>query len=569
MPLNMNTVGTGNGIGGNTTSDTVIGITSSKKVISNIYDQNVSSININPKNFKEYSTLGGLEANANNNKKMAFYNQSIYEIEQGTGSSDTPVFQKYEYKLVDGSHGISITAIPTTFTIGNSVSSPIIQLGDYLYIFYIPQYSSSYTKLEGYIYRFDGSTFTRITDNIMKYLFGLDPAYRNNYVVLNIYPINSDTEEGTMCLIHIYSYSSGSSYHANEFIGIFSVDNVGFHLIKKYPVNSNNDSNLATSGTYRRRSDKLFATYDVFNLYQYEYNDYSHNMYSVEYTFKINYNTVDDVDPSNPTYNISYTQTSLTNLKKWNSSDTTNSNLYRTPKFIRLSYPSYDTYIVAMLAGESAASDDDRDEHMLGEWYQLKYTSGCWKRSDIVASYNGSTAVDTRITAQGDELFEMFIDGNQIDPIIWMRRSSSPYSGSSTRGYIGVKGIDWSITYNSSKARYVHEEYLLSGDIIMCDDGIISVSSNGHTANVNKTTYTIPKNGKYTIITKMNDAYTYPSFVIIDKYGSFVYVLTQKTSDNTIDGYFIRGMKVNGNVVQSSTKHSYSSDDGRFKITLR
>lgn len=569
MPLNMNTVGTGNGIGGNTTSDTVIGITSSKKVISNIYDQNVSSININPKNFKEYSTLGELEANANNNKKMAFYNQSIYEIEQGTGSSDTPVFQKYEYKLVDGSHGISITAIPTTFTIGNSVSSPIIQLGDYLYIFYIPQYSSSYTNLEGYIYRFDGSTFTRITDNIMKYLFGLDPAYRNNYVVLNIYPINSDTEEGTMCLIHIYSYSSGSSYHANEFIGIFSVDNVGFHLIKKYPVNSNNDSNLATNGSYRRRSGKLFATYDVFNLYQYEYNDYSHNMYSVEYTFKINYNTVDDVDPSNPTYNISYTQTSLTNLKKWDSSDATNRNLYRTPKFIRLSYPSYDTYIVAMLAGESAASDDDRDEHMLGEWYQLKYTSGCWKRSDIVASYNGSTAVDTRITAQGDELFEMFIDGNQIDPIIWMRRSSSPYSGSSTRGYIGVKGIDWSITYNSSKARYVHEEYLLSGDIIMCDDGIISVSSNGHTTNVNKTTYTIPKNGKYTIITKMNDAYTYPSFVIIDKYGSFVYVLTQKTSDNTIDGYFIKGMKVNGNVVQSSKKQSYSSDDGRFKITLR
>lgn len=107
--------------------------------------------------------------------------------------------------------------------------------------------------------------------------------------------------------------------------------------------------------------------------------------------------------------------------------------------------------------------------------------------------------------------------------------------------------------------------YLYKGDIIRSDSGIKSYKLNGHTTNVDSTSLKISNNGLYEIHVEATGIY--PECIVYTKEGTILGCGIKFIDDTHITGYFNKGMSVNG---VKTTKSGYQTIAGTFngRVTI-
>ena len=558
MPLNMNTVGTGSGVSNSGSGAAMVISALYDQLISDVYDQNITNIGAVTK--KAGQSTSQFESDCAYYYKSTIYNKCFYDVIEYASYGDCPTttgFYKYERQFVDSDLLVVETLIPTSpFTIYAGERTSVLQADDYVYIIefttqerYDSDTDDTSYWLEGFILRFDGQTFTEIFNgDLPNYLFGeskVRPGKFNScQLITDIFPMtNHDVPTCRIELIAGYG-----------FVGMFTIDDTGFHRITYHKLTAS--AGADGLGYYRY--------YNGSGLFSSE-TSFVHPAYNDSYEislekYEISYVLYGSSTPENLLYGKTFTFKSSTKLATNTDSSLRNIDSF----FMRASYPLYDTYLLTCLPYKygGSHSSDGRLYYSGEHWFQLSWNSGDWSVSKITINPSNVSF------GQGDILFKMYAITNDTSPFIWIRRIGSEGTYYN-RGYISYYSIDISSTYNSTKARYMNQVYLEVGDTVYCDDGIISVRTGSSITQVNVKTYKVTTAGDYEIITKVADAYTFPSFVITDKNGNIIYVRADKTSDTTINGYFLKGMKVNDSVVSSSAKQVYTNNHGRFKISMK
>lgn len=531
----MNTVGTGSGISGSSGDKyNIVNTSVSTRLISNVYDQTVSNITIDSvmKYYRisgiatDYASDGGAETWG---RAYAVYKNDMYIIDI---INYEQTLQKITFDINNEGDIIRTTEISTPFRISGDMR--MIQLGDYLYL-YATSSSSTYKDL----YRFDGTTFTEITkEKIHNYFFGKglyhDANGSSNYMkYLRITPCNSTQYDGTLCVVDVFDMYQGSWDSGNYpegMIGIFGVDDSGFHLKSFYHVLSGPNGGISTYNPHLS-SDCIFVSDYIYMRVVPVNKDFYLKKY------KINFTRVDESG-----YTKSYTE--LTSKKLWGVTST----VYESyAMFHRLSYPEYDTFILTL--DSKAASSSQTFSRC--KWLNVKVTDNDLTYSNI--NVNGST----------------YSSPNHITlcPIV---STNVPYMFEFIYpSYMYIQRISVDSSYNSERSRFQYYGKLRKGDTIYCDDGIISCTKDGlDTIIVNSSKYMIPSDGLYTIITHTYDAYTFPSIIITDTNKNIVYMRVENNDDESITGYFINGMSVNGIKVTESKKALYGPSD-RYLIAFK
>ena len=532
MPLNMNTVGTGTGIGGGSGGDLVIRNTSqeSSKLISSVYYRQVSSMAYSD-NYSANSSHKTLTTNSLQLERWGsgavYYNGYMYLLYQ-YNSSYTFNLYRYAYNQTSNGNTLTSTILNPPFT--SNYSTRMIQLGNYLYFY--NSYSSSNVV---FLYRFDGSTFTKIaSDSMFKYFFNQSVTISDGYQYMEIIPMTSDKYSGLCCTIDTYYISSttwGDDRHPNGFSGIFTIDSSGFHLKESYTINGYYDSESAyIPHAYAKScmvSDWMFVSAEVA----------SSNMVVNKYTMKYAINN------DNKSYYRSFTQVYTKNIVAAPST-------YSWCRFNRLSYPQYDSFILTI----SPKDYYDQNIYTNCKWYFAKIIN-----KDI--EYKSISITGSLMATSGLAALTFVTD--RKNPYVCQVYNSSDYA------YIAANDTTVSGTYDSNAARFELIIELSKGDIIRCDDSIISYCKSGGTAvTVNATTCKIPSDGKYTVLTKTYDAYTIPSVLVTDSNGNIAYIHTEAQSNGSIVGYFLNGMTVNGTKVTSSRKATYGPSN-RYLISAK
>lgn len=549
MPLNMNTVGTGTGSGiGGSSGRELVQSPNSSTLVTQAYANDIKSINF---------TTNGISYDAYEEwatqyiRTSVMYRGNLYAI--GGPDINKPILYMYTLDYVDDTPIIHRTSIDTTGKLNLSTQfTSLVQLGEYLY-FITNNYA--YVTPKGFItiYRYDGSTFTEIFNRYDAFteFFGaanMDYPYEYMRSSLLVYPICSASDD-VRCVMELYGNYDNTNYYGCY--SIFNVDDDGFHVIKAYTMR-----NISTYLVpYNDINTALMTSDDTYTVY------IKNTGFIAEERMQINFSLTQESTNSNKLYTKSFTtlssKTVVTDPKITTAKCDT--------RFVRVSYPTYDTYLLACMTKPQTSSTFAN--YKIGHWLQLKFANNIWNSSEISATVDNSTT--TNIFNHPAQYFDIFVNTNTVKPYIWVRLSYYNSSIAIQNTFIEFKYIDWDAVYDSSDSRYVHQVYLEVGDIVYCDDGIISVRTGSNTTQVNAKTYKVTVAGDYEIITKVADAYTFPSFVITDKNGNIVYVRADKTSDTTINGYFLKGMKVNDSVVSSSTKQVYTNKHGRFKISMK
>lgn len=543
----MNTVGTGTGSGiGGSSGGELVQSPNSSTLVTQAYTNDIKSINFTTNDisydaYKEYSTQYI--------RTSVMYHGNLYTI--GGSDINKPILYMYTLDYVDDTPIIHRTSIDTNLNLSVQFTS-LIQLGEYLY-FITNNYG--HVTPRGYItiYRYDGSTFTEIFnefDAFTKFFGAANMDYPYEYMrsSLLVYPICS-TSDDIRCVMELYGNYDSTPYYGCY--SIFSVDDHGFHVIKAYTMRNINTYLVP----YNDINTALMTSDDTYTLY------IKNTGFIAEERIQINFSLTQESTNSNKLYTKSFTtlssKTVVTDAKITTATCDT--------RFVRVSYPTYDTHLLACM--KKPRSGSTSANYTIGHWLQLKFANNIWNSSEISATVNNLTT--TNIFNHPAQYFDIFVNTNTVKPYIWVRLSYYNADIAIQNTFIEFKYIDWDATYDSSDSRYVHQVYLEVGDTVHCDDGIISVRTGSNTTQVNAKTYKVTTAGDYEIITKVADAYTFPSFVITDKNGNIIYVRADKTSDTTINGYFLKGMKVNDSVVSSSTKQVYTNNHGRFKISMK
>lgn len=537
MPLNINTLGTG--VSGSGSTDYVIPNSEkiTTKLISSISNQKISSIAIpaagQTANFRKEG-----QNTSYRREVTEYYDGYIYQIYRTAYDSSDYKFGRCRINEDASNTSMAITEISVPFPLDAFVGPSMIQLGDYLYIY--AGDNTNYYDMK-MLYRFDGTTFTALntTKSPYEYFFNGTGAieWGDNTCTCRIYPITTDEYDGITCLIDLYSYHD--SKYPDGYTGVFTVDDDGFHLQKSYKI----------SGYYSYET--YFAPYmNGFGLLKTDTTFVKHTISSskvYEETYSISY-----VKTQYDYYTRQITKTGSIQIA-------TTSKSYKLTRYGRLSYPQYDTYVLALMQGSSGGLYTDIT------WFQLLENDTYWKSYKIT-----STKTNTNLTRNnaGGGLLSIYVVTNTTRPHIYIRYSykqSHIYTA-----YVDAFYITTDITYDSDKALFIYTGYLHKGDTIDCDDVIKSYEYDGDVTTVENTKLSIPTDGMYKIITHVSDAYLYPSMVITDKNKFPVYMKAISNKDGTLDAYLLKGMKVNGNLVTESKRNTYGPyDTNRFSITMR
>ena len=555
MPLNINTLGTGVG-GSGSGGGIAIQNNQSYRLVSTASITNVSKLDMHSNTYECSLNSDSYRGRISfNDDTYALYNGCLYFVSTAYTNNNT-TYELYKYELStlnDGNTIITRTLIPTSF---NPIEDDIIlQLGKYLYIF---KNNSAYSG-DNYvgIYRFDGTSFTEIANaytSIMTTLFNdsnLSVSGTYTQEILRVRPIVSEKNDQILCMIE---YRIGSGGYWSSVTGIFSVDDNGFTKVESHRMENVYWDSASIIDDIKPQTSLLIDA-NTYNKYEIG------SSKIVKKKIQINWKLVNSSTSTNRRYTRSLTELESSNISTKSSINTNTRDI----RLVRASYPTYDTYFLACIAKKNSSSIESMNVYTPGEWFQLKFDSKGWVTTDVTATVDSSTTA--KIAEQARYGISLTLVTNASKPYFFIRRGYLPDS-SYSRNFVEYRYITWDASYDSEGSKYYHKIYLESGDTIRCDDGIISVTVNDKTTTVNKTTHKVTSSGLYTIITNVSDAYAFPSIVILDKNGNIVYVRYDDISDTAIDGYFLKGMKVNGVVVPKSAKASYTNENGRFSISM-
>lgn len=543
MPLNMNTVGSGIPNAVNSTGNTVLlknTNTVNTNIVSTVYNQDLSRINIQYGNYSD-------DVYGDGTKDLftgTLYNGSFYQSNNYSSDSITRL-NKYTLISQGDITKLQETLMNLPYSVNGSSTDTdinVFQVGDYMYIH---NYSNTNNAKMTHLYRFDGTSFTALntSQDPYKFFFNVEDTtvtWDPDEHFLYITPINTKKYDGNIVLVDMYHYiisGENKTHPLQGYTGIFRVDDSGFHLLEKRKIYAYTNDDSAYVRYVRWKQVKLLSDSICIEAKVDSSNNLTVNTYEITYEF---YNS----ELTDPDYTRLYT------LKK---TDSYGKVLANSPVYGRVSYPQYDTFLLCCI-----------DRSKIGTWFQLKFDGSTLSYKKINATYNNSSSFSNNYRSNAD----IYVVCNSTKPYMYMRDISYQYSSGWDSLKFNAYFIDWDATYISDKALFNYYGYLVEGDTICCDDGIISYTLNGVETTVNKNRLKITNNGYYTIKTHVYDAYTYPSFIILDKNKNIVHMKYSITQDGKMEGYFIRGMTVNGVDVDESIKSVYTTTNDRFEVSI-
>ena len=613
MPLNMNTVGTGTGIGGQQSASADFMFKMNDFISSRInsVDMNTFDVSLDPLYDVYNSTGSDYHINSQYWPECAYplikYNDElyVYASHSAVDLDNTTINKDILYKAILQPDG--------TMT-RTQISIPFVHIqyafifSDYLYLFCDDTYNSSNNISS--IYKYDGKTFTKLSAaGPIKNIMNVCRKYNSRCISrgIRVTPIINTDSNDCIIIVGVLQYDS-DSYTDNNYIAIaiwkLSKDGIITEVLNpnkiKYDYNVVTFSDSEIKYTSTRRSGVIGKTLlglckqsgtptnidtfgNVCTSYEYNYDTKDHiihlgNIFVENSDTTYNPKTIGvklckliltmKYDSKTDTYSYQTTLTDNTLLQNFQNSYSSYE-LNRSSWF-PLSYKKPDTFIVLLHNGYHA-------DYGQGSVSTTPTTLKIWlvkiRSDDIIfkqLKFNHneyelfSSSMVTNYTVSEYSLldFDYHIPAFHI--------FSSYYDGGVRYYTYRILKINTSdMKYSSDDSRYTISMYLNAGDTCRCNCGIVDVDYNNSTISVNSTKYVIPQNGKYTFTCKVHDAYKRPGFIVQSKDGCILNLRIKYDDVNgCVTGYFQKGMTVNGVTVQDDGYTSVSVESPRINITM-
>lgn len=573
MPLNMNTVGTGNGIGGNGSDGKMYienSVLNKTEKISKFYDMNIQSISPAIK-YTEYERADIIY------EKFFELNGVIYALVFESGGSysvKNARIRKYTLTFVEESAALTYTdvvSLPDNIAKSLATSAAdneviIYSFGNYAYLFNGEDVNST----DSWICRFDGTTITEVSTWVKTFnllfnetpIYGYyDTAYNNktgDTAHSSLYVSPLFTKGNVSKVLINYSTRWGSTYDEGyTYVGIFEFTDDGVKCLVKRKFKYDKDYN----------TNYLFNNFSCIKDLDSEVIQFTSN--GATPLKRVNKLTWDyDASSGYHTLRNTVTDTNITfsdgGEYVWNP----------TVDVLPVSTPEFD-YRFYIVYGEDASYDTK--PMYRGYWFSLVPSSGVWDvRHTEISPYTGTTynsVVLPKDYDYGFGYYSTFIHINDDNPYIIYGRFK--YTENSSYRYklstkLIIHKLQCDISYKSDHSRFIYTAYLHKGDIVHCDDNIYTYEKSGNTTNVNTTKLIIPADGTYKITTGMYDAKYEPSIVVTDKNGNITHFKYELTTDGKLLCYPIKGMIINGTKITKSKRQIINSDmTNRFIVSMK
>lgn len=550
MPLNMNTVGTGIGIGGNSGGESLYG-TPEIKTIDNSKFFDISSAKI----YKKISTLAGgriLSIGIDDSGNIYTYtpfSKAIYRKSMIVNTNNTM------------SSGLSSTAIISS----SNYFSTAIKIDNYIY--YAENDYSNCASPHAKLFRRDiksGQT-TQILPEFLTY-YNNEPS-SGTIIILSYSHTMIDN------CAYILFMTASTSYATNSYkFTVVKDDLVKGALViatsstrtELTGVSSGFNGKYGTNGTglerlYMRNSENLGiskVTIDSEYVSLYFSNLYMHNdSCSGTTTGSISSKSFDMVNDNwRLQIGISTNTAVLTLLASTTiDSGTIGNAIWQSPM-------SNGTAFLATTCNESEYGSYS------GDFYYASYFK------NIYIMHNKETIDITKVSnVDGEEMksfYDKYDSSNITTELIYYPCKYRDVLLVTTNSETYPYPIDLTKTSTDTESIYTQVTWMFeAGDSIICDAGILSVSHADSTSPVNSASYQISSSGVYTFKLNTGSGGEQSSFIIKSKNGGIVCPGITFVDATHVSGYFIKGLKINGTKI---TTTGYQTVTGTFngRVTI-
>lgn len=588
MPLNMNTIGMGNGPSGGSGGSG--GFTMLKP----------------PINQSLTSKFRISELNQLNVTRTVLYSASIADTFPSAYSMAAPPEVQYKeyyygtnswyridielYRLEINSNGSaeinSVTCTKTKITPPVNYIRQIFAWGEYMYIIANPSYSTSeFSDIQNdKLYRYDGSSFTAISESLGNVLEPVGVYYSSEIRAPYYFQKVIHSSDNNLYCIVTMGDDNGSdssySYDPTFFVVKITPDGEFSVVAKIYP-----DYQIywSYSGTDSERSNYLDLFYNYFGYNSKEkvcvlsisFTDSTIDIYCTQYyvknghatsgtayltknTLKYTLEPLLETASDGSTHKGTLTLVSSENLASQYMSTTNNSSTGYT----------LDDYLWLAVFPISSVPCEDVDLVMIHKGHtQYSYCGGGTSAYDSeietkVFYHSPTETTHKTIPSIGSSMNYIYQGWPNLNygrmhflfeenpPMLFV----SYQNVNSDDIYNRIYPITFDAELNPSESSFQVTVPLLSGDTVYCNAGIISFTdSDGSSTDLNGvTSYTITTDDTYTFTTHVYSTYEQPEFIIQTNDGYLLNTRASLVNNNDLGCYVSAGMKVNGEPVDEN-----------------
>ena len=535
MPLNMNTVGTGNGIGAGSGKETVISSYETTAIDhSTVLD--VSSVTFTNKYMtKLYATTW-----------LIGHDESYYYSYYGNYNGG---YKLYKHQLTINTNNTTDSSNLKTTQIHDATSDPVIVNGD---LYFLTNLTSA--SLSGELYKFNADK-TIPTKIIQKNL----DTYYNNHISsgYNWYITSARKINNSNYILYIHEAEEYGYYKKDRFTLIEDNMTTGASVIitsMPYQLTSSDGLNYENTGLVRFRYSNIFGIYDV--RYSDEY---------VDIYVCCTYMGVIGPDYAESVWMNMYFDKVLIRISK--STKVASLTLISSDKIIDnkqigydaynfpLSYPTSETQMVITKAY------NHNNNECTGDALIAHITDNpSMKLIENVHPKYSESVYDSEFPNGGSD--------SRVSTIMYYPCSYAPAifygTGSDDGTYVSPISLEMSSAIKNIER--ITTLSLHKGDLVKSDGNITKYICNGTETTINSTTVNIPTDGMYEfhVESRSNED---PECIVYTKEGTIIGCDITFIDDTHIAGYFNKGMRVNG---VKTTKSGYQTLTGTFngRVTI-
>lgn len=555
----MNTVGTGNVVAGTSSGgEFIFDPIYTESMKSNVSDiKSATIVNLSGTDSSKYPYYAS--ASSYWCYGMEYWNGCYYAVNQTT-SSDTSSHPLYRYSFAKDSSGKYVITVTALSSLANVTG--MCRIGDRLLV--SGYTTKSFNGTSDCFYIFDGTSFTKISNSILT-MIGISPNNGNaDSVPWRFFPLVNDDLTFTGTIYGYTAFPGWSSDYSYTIMAFFQYDESN-GTISKIKSQYTSWYYLTTRSTIVQQMGNItFMNYHSVNKSPVVFMIGLDRFIKLEYKsgtkqlrialFKWDWYKEGNYNGSNDTLTI--IKEELVDLPN---SVTSGFIMSVEP----LSYPGYDSYSILIshyVENSSYSTTSSIDEILvLTIMNQFDFRA---VRAEVPFSK----------TVLFDETDNKWLVKHRIQLY-----NSQPYImillSRSDRSTFSIIDINFTGDINANGSRYMYNSYFHKGDVVYCDDGIISVL----TPEGIEVTYDsirsmkIDVTGQYTFTTISSNPYIRPAFVIKTSLGQLLHLGMEKVSETDIKGYFIKDMKVSGQTISNSGLQTIQNAivDGRTTVTIK